>query len=234
MESNEKSKATKVCIKVRVGKYKRCSSTSQDKEMVLQEESLQTHLKRLREDHPQNEYIVSDFDDYAISGKTTERKEFVKMMDRVDKGKIDLIIFTKLDRLARSLQDLLNITSQLEKKNVKFIVVEQNIDTTTYQGRLLFQIIGAFSEFERNIIRERMEAGRKRAELVGTKSGKPCHRPKLKIDEDGVRFKYKKGMSMQSIAKAYNVSITPIRRILSMEIEDNKRKGYEKLKEEFE
>jgi DNA invertase Pin-like site-specific DNA recombinase len=233
MENKENNKITKPRIKIRVGKYKRCSSASQDKEMILQEESLQTCLKRLREDNPDKEYVVFDFDDYAISGKTTERKALIRMMEKINNNKIDLIIFTKLDRLARSLQDLLNITSQLENKNVKFIVVEQNIDTTTYQGRLLFQIIGAFSEFERNIIRERMDTGRKRAELVGTKSGKPCHRPKLKIDEDGVRFKYQKGMSMQSIAKEYGISITPIRRVLSKEIEDNKRKEFEKLKEKF-
>ena len=60
-----------------------------------------------------------------------------------------------------------------------------------------------------------MEIGRKRAEVTGTKSGKPCHRPKIKIDEDGVKFKFNQGMSMTQIAKHYGVSITPIRRILN-------------------
>ncbi len=135
-------------------------------------------------------------------------------MDLCEKKKIDILIFTKLDRLARSLQDLLNIASKLESKGVKFIVVEQNLDTSTSQGKLLFHILGAFAEFERTIIRERMESGRKKAEIIGTKSGKPCHRPKIEIDTDGVRYKYKQGMSMNQISKFYNVSITPIRRIL--------------------
>jgi len=137
------------------------------------------------------------------------------MMDFVEKGKIDIIIFTKLDRLARSLQDLLNTASRLESNGVKFIVVEQNLNTSTSQGKLLFHILGAFAEFERAMIRERMEAGRKKADLVGSKSGKPCHRPMVKIDEDGVKFKYNQGMSMTQIAKNYGVSITPIRRILN-------------------
>ncbi len=75
--------------------------------------------------------------------------------------------------------------------------------------------MGAFAEFERNITRERMEAGRRKADIVGSKSGKPCHRPKVDIDADGVKFKYAQGMSMTSIAKQYDVSITPIRRILN-------------------
>ena len=211
MEQNNTS--IKAQTKITIAKYKRCSTDNQ--ELTLQDEILEKHIKRIREDNPNIIYEVLDFEDKGISGKTTERPDFQKMMDLVDKGKIQLLIFTKLDRLARSLQDLLNITSKLESKGVKFIVVEQNIDTSTSNGKLLFHILGAFAEFERTIIRERMDSGRKKAEITGTKSGKPCHRPNITIDEDGVRFKFQQGMSMHSIAKQYGVSITPIRRILS-------------------
>ena len=163
-----------------------------------------------------NSLFKVNFKDFAVSGKTTDRPDFQTMMEKVKKKNIHLIIFTKLDRLARSLQDLLNIHSELEKHGVKIVAVEQQIDTSTYQGRLNFQIMGAFAEFERNITRERMELGRKKAELVGTKSGKPCHRPKVNVDEDGVKFKHKAGWSMHQIAKHYQVSITPIRRILKV------------------
>lgn len=199
--------------KITIAKYKRCSTDNQ--ELTLQDESIEKHLRRLKEDNPTKNYEIIDFEDKGISGKTTERPELQRMLDLVERGKIQLIIFTKLDRLARSLQDLLNITAKLESKGVKFIVVEQNIDTTNYQGKLLFQILGAFAEFERNIIGERMLAGRKKAEIVGTKSGKPCHRPNKDIDRDGVIFKFKQGMSMHSIAKFYNCSITPVRRIIN-------------------
>lgn len=205
---------TEAQTKITIGKYKRCSTDNQ--ELVLQEEVLDKAIKRLQEDNPNIEYIILDYSDYAQSGKSIERPRFKDLMVDVEKKKLDLIIFTKLDRLARSLQDLLNITSKLNEKGVKFIVVEQNIDTSTYQGKLLFQILGAFAEFERNIIRERMESGRRKAELSGiTKSGKPCHRPKKDIDKDGVIFKYNNGMSMHSIARFYKCSITPIRRIIN-------------------
>ena len=209
----ENNNIIKVHTKITIAKYKRCSTEKQ--ELISQEEILDKFIERLKEDKPNNTYEILNFEDFGISGKNIERPNFKKMMELVEKGKIDFIIFTKLDRLARSLQDLLNIVSNLEKRGVKFVVVEQNIDTSTSQGRLLFQILGAFAEFERTIIKERMDAGRKKAELTGkTKSGKPCNRPKLSLDEDGVRYKYKQGMSMNQIAKIYHVSITPIRRIL--------------------
>ncbi len=201
-----------------IAKYKRCSTDNQ--ELTLQDDVLNKAIGRLREDNPDKVYEVLEFVDYAISGKNTNREALQKMLALIDKKKIDIIICTKLDRLARSLQDLLNMVCTFKEKGAQFIVAEQNLDTTTPQGRLLFQIIGAFSEFERVLIRERLEAGRRKAEIVGTKSGKPCHRPRVEIDEAGVKYKYytlKK--SMTQIAKDYKVSITPIRRILKDHLE---------------
>jgi len=216
---SKKNNSIKAHTKITLAKYKRCSTDKQ--ELELQDEVLEKCISRLKEDNPNTEYEILDFKDFALSGKSIDRPEFKKMMELCEKRKIDLIIFTKLDRLARSLQDLLNTASQLESKGIKFIVVEQNLDTSTSQGKLLFHILGAFAEFERTIIRERMVAGREKAEITGTKSGKPCHRPKVKLDEDGVKFKYKEGWSMHSIAKNYGVSITPIRRILMKENDTN-------------
>ena len=211
MES--KNHEIKICAKITVGRYGRVSTDNQESD--LQKEVLDKFSRRMEEDNPNNEYIFIDFFDYAVSGKDINRPDFSKMMNLVEKKKIDIIIFTKLDRLARSLQDLLNTASIFEKRGVRFICIEQNIDTNSSTGKLTFQVMGAFAEFERNLIRERLEAGRKRAEIVGTKSGKPCHRPKVNIDEDGVKYKFKQGMSMHSIARQYGVSITPIRRILN-------------------
>jgi len=212
---DDKNHEIKAQAKIVLAKYKRCSTDNQDPLFILQEEILDKKISRMKEDNLEIIYEVLNFEDFAISGKNIERPGFKRMMDFVEKGKIDIIMFTKLDRLARSLQDLLNTASKLDSKGVKFIVVEQDLDTSTSQGKLLFHILGAFAEFERTMIRERMEAGRKKADLIGSKSGKPCHRPRVKIDEDGVRFKHNQGMSMTSIAKQYGVSITPIRRILN-------------------
>jgi DNA invertase Pin-like site-specific DNA recombinase len=213
MEIEQNNNNTKAQAKITIAKYMRCSTDNQ--ELDLQNDVLEKTIKRLREDNPTTEYSVLDFKDFAVSGKNVERQGFQKMLDLCEKKKVNIVLFTKLDRLARSLQDLLNITSKFQSWGISFIVAEQNIDTSTSQGKLLFHILGAFAEFERTIIRERMESGRKKAELLGTKSGKPCHRPKSDIDVDGVKFKYQQGVSMTQIAKQYRVSITPIRRILN-------------------
>jgi len=231
MEQDQNKQIIKPHTKITIAKYTRVSTDNQ--ELISQNESLDKHIERLKEDNPEIEYKILNFEDFAVSGKTQERKAFQNMMNEIQRKKINLVIFTKLDRLARSLQDLLNISSIFEKFDVKFTVVEQNIDTSNYQGRLNFQIMGAFAEFERNIIRERMISGRKRAEIVGTKSGKPCHRPEIKLDEDGVKAKYNRGMSMNAIAKEYKVSITPIRRILKKEMEEKQKRQFEKMKEKF-
>ena len=198
---------------IRVALYMRCSTELQ--ELTLQEETLDKHIQRLREDNPTTEYIIEKFKDNNLSGKNTNRPEFQRLMKIIEMNKIDLVVVTALDRLSRSLQDLLNTTNLFQAHSCNFIVVGKSIDTTNAQGRLLFHILGAFAEFERETIRERMEAGRKRAEVSGTKSGLPCHRPKTsKVDEDGVVYKYKQGISMNQISKMYGVSITPIRRVL--------------------
>jgi DNA invertase Pin-like site-specific DNA recombinase len=203
-----------------IAKYKRCSTNKQ--ELDIQDATLQKFIDRYKEDHSDLNINVLDFKDEGISGKNADRPSLQKLLELVEKRKIDLVIFTKLDRLARSLQDLLNITSKFKNFGINFNVIEQNIDTSSASGRLLFHIIGAFAEFEREMIRERLESGREKARLVGTKSGKPMHRPKAELDEDGVKYKHKNGWSMHQIAKYYHVSITPIRRIVNMEIKIEK------------
>ena len=221
-------------MKITIAKYKRCSTDNQ--ELTLQDDILEKEIRRFKEDNPEAEIEVKDFEDFAISGKTSnDRPSLVKMMELVDKRQINKVFVTKMDRLGRSLQDLLNLTDQMQKREVDFVVVEQKIDTSTPQGNLLFQIIGAFSEFERTLIRERMEGGRRKAMETGiTKSGKPLHRPELKMDEDGILAKYDKGVSINNIAKQYDVSITPIRRVLMKYLNERKREKYLEMKKQFE
>jgi len=224
---------TKPQTKITIAKYKRCSTDNQ--ELTLQDDVLEKEIKRFKEDNPLVEVEILNFEDFAMSGKNTkDRPALMEMMEKIDKRLINKVYVTKMDRLGRSLQDLLNLTDQMRKRETDFVVVEQKIDTSTPQGNLLFQIIGAFSEFERTIIRERMESGRKKALDTGiTKSGKPLHRPELILDDDGIMAKYEKGMSINKIAEVYKVSITPIRRILNKHLTEKKRIKYLELKKEF-
>lgn len=113
------------------------------------------------------------FDVYVdvISGKTTSRPEFNRLLDDMRKYKFNCIMVTKLDRIGRSLSHLLSLFDEFKRKGVNFIATTQNIDTTTATGTLLFQIMGAFAEFERNIISERTKEGLAKAKNVG-KRGK--------------------------------------------------------------
>lgn len=109
----------------------------------------------------QGHSIVGTYKD-IISGTTSSRPEFNKLLEDMRSKKFDAIIVTKLDRLGRSLQHLLSLFDEFQKQGVHFIAVTQNIDTTSAAGKLQMQIMGAFAEFERNIISERTKEGLKR------------------------------------------------------------------------
>ena len=117
-----------------------------------------------------------------ISGSTTSRKSFNQMLEDMRDMKFKSIIVTKLDRIGRSLQHLLSLFEEFSRKKVDFIAVTQNIDTTTSTGKLQLQIMGAFAEYERNIISERTKEGLRRATGIG-KRGKDKNPRKRRIDK---------------------------------------------------
>lgn len=107
----------------------------------------------------------------VISGKTTSRPAFNELLEDMRSYKFAGIVVTKLDRMGRSLQHLLSLLEEFNSKGIHFIATTQNIDTTSAAGKLQLQILGAFAEFERNIISERTKEGMRRAIGVG-KRGK--------------------------------------------------------------
>ncbi len=106
-----------------------------------------------------------------ISGTTSSRPSFNKFLVDMRNHEFRGLVVTKLDRVGRSLQHLLSIFDELSRKKIEFIAVTQNIDTSTAAGKLQLQIMGAFAEFERNIISERTKEGLRKAIGVG-KRGK--------------------------------------------------------------
>lgn len=97
--------------------------------------------------------------DEGVSGSKTSRPAFDEMLQDMRLFKFDAIVVVKMDRIGRSLQHLLSLFDEFARKKVTFIAVTQNIDTSTAAGKLQMQIMGAFAEFERNIIRERTREG---------------------------------------------------------------------------
>lgn len=105
------------------------------------------------------------------SGAKTERKELTKLLQHVRNG--DVVVIWKLDRLGRSLRNLVELVSQLMDKGVGLKSLNDPIDTSTSQGRLIFNIFASLAEFERDVIRERTMAGLKAARARGRVGGRP-------------------------------------------------------------
>jgi DNA invertase Pin-like site-specific DNA recombinase len=107
----------------------------------------------------------------TASGAKTERKGLEEVLNYVRKG--DTLVVWRLDRLGRSLPHLITTMTDLEARGIGFKSLTENIDTTTSGGKLIFHIFGALAEFERNLIRERTQAGLTAARARGKKGGRP-------------------------------------------------------------
>lgn len=174
--------------------YKRYSTDSQD--MKTQDKDIADYLEYKKID---NSSIIF-YSDEAESGVKLKRPQFQKLMKDVEENQISSIIATKLDRIARSNRDLQNFLHILQEKNISLIIIKDNIDTKTTQGKLFFDIMAAFAEWERNVITERMKSGKDRAKL----EGKLCHRHKKQIDVIRIKKLHDENkLSFNSIQKIF-------------------------------
>lgn len=145
--------------------YVRVSTDKQ--ETFLQEEEISIFLKfkDITEHHI--------YRDEGYSGKNTDRPGLKQLLFDVKQGKVKTLIVWKLDRLARSLPDLLTTLKTLKDNNTTFISIKENMDLTTPQGILTMQVLGAVAEFERSMIHERIKSGVAKARARGVKFGRP-------------------------------------------------------------
>jgi len=130
------------------------------------------------------------------------RPIFQKVKEQVLNGRADGLIIAKLDRLGRSVRDLANIAEELRRNNKQLISVGDNIDTSSPNGKLLFHILSAIAEYERELLIERTKAGRALAE----RQGKICHRPRKEMDPKVLHEMKRKGISHRMMAKTLGVS----------------------------
>jgi DNA invertase Pin-like site-specific DNA recombinase len=119
--------------------------------------------------------VVATYSDNGISGMKgrKDRPEFDRMLSDAARGKFDVVMAFALDRIGRSLADLLHTIRDLEDCRVDLFIDKQMLDTTTAQGKLLFAVTGAFAEFERDMIVLRVNAGLDRARAKGITLGRP-------------------------------------------------------------
>ena len=190
--------------------YARVSTRDQD--LTSQVERIQKYIS----DYGLIPAIEGAIFQEKMSGASNTRPERAKILKLAEQGKVDLVICTKLDRWGRSLKDLIETLNFLESKNVSMIFLDQNIDLRTPMGRMLFQILGAVAEFERNLIVERTQEGRMRAMLHGTRSGKPMHGPLKDLPEKAIIQRYREGTSIKALAAEFNASPNTIRKRLEL------------------
>ena len=186
--------------------YARVSTDKQTCENQLQE--LRATAERM------GYTVVAEFVDSGISGMKTrqDRPALDSLMKSATQRKFDMVMCWSIDRLGRSLQNLVEILNEMQSMKIDMFFLQQGMDTTTPSGRMIFSVFGAIGEFERNLIRERVIAGQKRAVANGVKIGRPSKM------NDGMRSAIKllrdKGMGIKQIAKELQVGIGTVYSVL--------------------
>ena len=145
-----------------------------------------------------------------ISGKTTERRQFKRLMKDLTPG--DIVIVAKLDRLARSRRDLHNILHDIEKEGCNFVSLGESwCNTTTSVGRLMVSIMAGIAQFERELTRQRCDEGLERARAMGVKFGR---KPKLSLFQmEEAKKMLEAGESQSEVGRLLGVSHQTIGRL---------------------
>jgi len=146
------------------------------------------------------------------SGRNTERPELEQCLKALREG--DTLVVWRLDRLGRSLSDLVQIIGRLEQRHISFESITEKIETGSATGKLIFHVFAALSEFERNLIRERTAAGLKAARARGRNGGRPRALSEKQVREIRLLLSDPE-TRVQDVAQRYRVSRTTIYKYLS-------------------
>ncbi len=158
--------------------------------------------------------VVATYEDAGISGAKgrDKRPGFDRMLKDATAGKFDMLAAWSVDRLGRSLQDLIGFLSELHSTGRDLYLHQQAIDTTTPSGKAMFQMLGVFAEFERGMIRERVNAGLARAKEKGVKLGRKRIAPQL---EQRIRELRREGQGVLKIGKTLGIGTSAVQRVLA-------------------
>ncbi len=156
--------------------------------------------------------IVQTYVDAGYSGAKASRPELDRLMMDARRRKFNIVLVTRLDRLARSLKQLVMTLDELRELNISFVSLQEAFDTSTSTGILLFQVVGAIAEFERSLIRERIALGLERARAEGKTIGRPLG---AVVDAEEIRSLRSEGLSLRAIARQVGISHPTVASILN-------------------
>ena len=146
--------------------------------------------------------VITEFIDYA-SGTTEDRTQYKLMMAAAKKRKIDVVLVWRYDRFARSTQALVNALKEFQSLGIDFISYQENIDTTTPTGELIFHVMASLAQFESSLISQRVKAGMARAKAQGKHIARP---PIAKELQAKIIELQRQGVSMNKISKTLGIA----------------------------
>lgn len=194
----------------KVGIYMRVSTSDQDTE-AQRRELLKWALNAGLD-------VVEVYEDKGISGAKgrDKRPGLDALLKDAVRRKIDMIAVWSADRLARSLIHLIEVLQTIRATGTDLYIHTQGVDTSTPAGRAMFQMLGVFAEFEREMIVARVNSGIAKAKATGTKSGKPFGRPRVSKEvEEKVRVELARGTGIQKTARLCGIGAATVQRIRS-------------------
>lgn len=164
--------------------------------------------------HRMGWHIVEEICDSGISGSKgrNQRPGFDKLFQMVQRKQVDVVMSWSIDRLGRSLQDLVGFMKEVQGACVDLYIHQQAINTATPAGRMVFGIFSALGEYERELIRERINAGLARAKAEGKKLGRPT-----RVNEavkTSVRMLNERGLTVRQIAKSLGIGVGTTHKLL--------------------
>ena len=185
-----------------VALYARVSTLDQSCEMQL--EDLRRYVARFGRSY---EYV-----EIGVSGAQRRRPQLDALMKDARKRRFDVVLVWKFDRFARSVKHLVDSLAEFRALGIDFISFTEGVDTTTPSGELLFHIMGAVAQFERDLIAEGVRAGIAHARAMGKRIG----RPRAPINTAEVQQLRSEGASLRSIAGRLGVPVSRVRRALKL------------------
>lgn len=189
--------------KQKVAIYARVSTSNKGQDLDTQLLPLQRYCKE------RDREITEIYTD-IMSGSKESRPSLNQLLDDAQAHKFDTVIVFRFDRISRSTKQLIDLLERFRKLNISFISINENIDTTTPAGSMMFTIIAAFAKFERDIISERVRFGIEKAKA----NGKQIGRPSKQIDSDYLVSLRQQWMSYRKIAEVSSNSLAYVHKIL--------------------